>query len=428
MTLPSDASGDIGLSIEALLAAMPGRQKQVYVLTTEVWSQAVTIESRSLRRIDRSQIPQMMAFEAESLSGVPATQARTSLELLDAGALETTYWLSQIDSTRFAQAADAIAFNGGKLMGIAHPAGLPVSITGQRSDWTRVEQWDDITLAITRNGRQTSSIQFLEDSAAELRSAAAARAFLERLGLSPAPLVELLVGATPVDVDDIESKAANEDQATIQLSLEQHLLWFLQAWSSQLGKSKGIPLIRPIRQPASAQAKRTLAIAATAAAVIGVASHRYLTDASNDRRIVALEEEIAGLQEPIDQFESQQNRMAELEAEVNAREAAAANLERQLVRYRGQVGIHRSRIASLLKTLSETRPRDVMLHRITSDGDSIRVVGRSVHSESITSFAKTLAARLLPLNLSLEVPRREALLVTADGGPYEFEYVIRDGA
>src|SRR6056297_409174 len=87
--LPADASGDLGLSLEALLAAMPGKAKQVYVLTTEVWSQAVTVESRSLRRIDKAQIPQMLAFEAESFSGIPATSARTAIERLDSGPLET---------------------------------------------------------------------------------------------------------------------------------------------------------------------------------------------------------------------------------------------------------------------------------------------------------------------------------------------------
>ena len=418
--LASDASGDIGLSIEALLAAMPGRQKQIYVLTTEVWTQAVTVESRSLRRIDKSQVPQMLAFEAESFSGIPASSARTAILPLDAGPLETTYWVAQIDSTRFAQAADAVAFNGGKLLGILHPAGLPSPITTAKGDWTRLEQWDDANVVVSGHGRSSIHRKFISEAEQEVDTPAAARVFLSRSGVQCGPIVELL---TQQSVNGIQ-----EGGHVVDMSNESDLLSFLSAWSRELRKPKTLPVVVPVRTRASAQTKRTLGLAATAAAVIGIAAHHRLTTTHDELRVKSLQTEITELQQPIDQFTAQQKQLSELEKALADTQDKAERLQTQVVRYQGQLGIHRSRMARLLRTLGDSRPRDLMLSRVQSDGDQIRVVGRSVRPEAIIEFATAMAKQLESMNLTIRVPRREALLVTADGGPYEFEYVISDGA
>lgn len=434
--LPADASGDIGLSIEALLAAMPGRPKQIYVLTTEVWSQAVTVESRSFRRIDKSQIPQMLAFEAESFSGISASSARTSIALLDAGPLETTYWVSQIDSTRFAQAADAVAFNGGKLMGLAHPAGLPSPLVASSADWSRLEQWDDAMLVISRPVRSPITRRFLSEPETPIRSSAAARDFLSRSNVDAGSVVELLrqTGAAEGDLlSDIAAdgalvgSAAPRSSDVIDLGHQDGLETFLAAWSKELRKPKNLPVILPVRPRASAQTKRTLGLAATAAAVLGIVAHHRLTSYQNESRVASLQTEIAELRQPIDQFASQQKQLADVEKELADTTDKVTRLQTQVVRYQGQLGIHRSRMARLLRTFGESRPRDLILSGVESDGNEIRVTGRSVQPESIIEFARSMGKRLEPMNLSLRVPRREALLATAEGGPYEFEYIITDG-
>jgi len=417
--LPSDASGDIGLSIEALLAAMPGRQKQIYVLTTEVWSQAVTVESRSLRRIDKSQIPQMLAFEAESFSGIPASSARTAIHPLDAGPLETTYWVSQIDSTRFAQAADAVAFHGGKLLGLIHPAGLPAPLTISKGDWTRLEQWDDANVVVSGHSRSSIQRKFIDDVEQKVNTPASARDFLTRMGIECGAIVEILNQQSP---DAVES-----EPHIVDMTNEGDLLAFLSAWSRELRKPKSLPVIRPVRARASAQTKRTLGLVATAAAVIGIAAHHHLTTTHNGSRVQSLQTEITERQQPIDQFTTQQKQLQELETTLADTRSKATELQTQVVRYLGQLGIHRSRIARLLRSLGESRPRDLILSGVESDGDEIRVVGRSVRPEAIIDFASKMAKQLEPMNLAIRIPRREALLVTADGGPYEFEYIISDG-
>ncbi|MEO1525753.1 MAG: cell division protein ZapB [Planctomycetota bacterium] len=434
--VPSDASGDIGLSIEALLAAMPGRQRQVFVLSTEVWSQIVPVESRSLRRIDKSQIPQMLAFEAESLSGIPASGARTSLELVEAGPLETTYWVSQIDAARFAQAADAIAFNGGKMLGMLHPAGLASSLTATRGEWSRIEKWDDLTVAVIGRGKGKPQRRFLADVESSIDTPATARDYLTSNGVNSAAWIEFLrdaagteaVGASILTGNQIPASPGSETGA-YDLALESDLRVFLECWSTSLRKPSGIPVIVPIRQQASPRTKRTMALAATAAALVGVALHSQLTTRTNAARVESLRSQIQELQDPIDAFSQRQQELAELREDVVEAEARQQRLQTQMVRYRGQLAIHRSRMASLLRAIEEQqRPYDLSIDRIEGDGSQLRLVGYSRYPNEVIQFAYDLAQRLAPLNLSIQVPRREALLLTKDGGPYMFEYLVTDGA
>lgn len=424
--VPADASGDIGLSIEALLAAMPGRQRQVYVLSTEVWSQAVTVESRSLRRIDKAQIPQLMAFEAESLSGMSVVQARTALELIDAGPMETTYWISQIDSTRFAQASDAVAFNGGKLLGIAHPAGLPVSLGGFRSGWTRFERWDDLSIAITKQGRSSLERAFLSDSADRVDSPIAARNHLAGAAIDIAGKVEFLDATMIADVGDTIDMPDEPVENSYKLSRRNDFEKFLSSWAQTLRSPKSIPVIRPIRRTSTAQTKRTLALAATAAAIMGIALHYNFSKARDKQLVEELQQQLLTLQEPIEAFNQQQTELGNLATQLTTVQSQIDDLETKVMQYRGQIGIHRSRMARLLRMLSENRPGDIIISSASSDGNSVRLVGRSMRPEPIIDYASALAEKLRSINLTIQVPRREALMVTAQGAPYEFEYVILD--
>ena len=202
----------------------------------------------------------------------------------------------------------------------------------------------------------------------------------------------------------------------------------MQAWGRQLRHAKRIPVIVPIRQKASAQTKRLVGLAATAAAMIGVAAHHQYTSNVNESRIEELETKISALQAPVQAHASDKKRLNKIETDLNSAKESLANLEKEVLIYQGEVGISRSRMAALLRTLSEQRPQNLFLSGVTADSNEIRIVGRSMDSESIIEFARAMAVKLQSLNLSIRVPRREALLVTADGGPYEFEYIVTDGA
>ncbi|MEM0926325.1 MAG: hypothetical protein AAGJ83_09845 [Planctomycetota bacterium] len=450
--LPADASGDIGLSIEALLATMPGRQRHVYVVTTEVWSQAVPIENRSLRRIEKSQVSQMLAFEAESFSGIAASSARTSSEVMESGPVETSFWVSQIDATRFAQAADAVAYNGGKLLGLTHPCGLPHAIRGNGSDWTRLEIWDDFGLIVSKRGRGPETRRFLPDAPPVPGTTAEARQIIEANGIQSQAFVEVLdatnasfdeitsAGSLTTDeaelpgsygIEDAESIAAAtslaSDQDIASLSDSGDLQAFLSGWSKTLKRNRSVPVIRPVRQGASPETRRQVALGAAAAAIVITAVHYNYGRVRDAAQVKDLQQQIEERQVPINQFATKEKELRDLEQSLVDTTEKLGNLEIQAARYRGQLGIHRSRMAQVLRTLGEERPAELILSGVESDDGAMRIVGRSLRPELIIRFAQAIAPRLESLNLSISVPRREALLLTAEGGPYEFEYLITDG-
>ncbi|MEM9645003.1 MAG: hypothetical protein AAF989_08410, partial [Planctomycetota bacterium] len=348
---------------------------------------------------------------------------------LQSGPLETSYWVSQLDSTRFAQAADAVAFNGGKLLGILHPAGLPVPITEGSGDWARLEQWDDVVAIVSKQGRGKPTHQFIDELEAVVESPAQARDLLSQRGVQVGASIELLRQSDSAEAANTTNHSLASENI-VDLADEVCLRAFLSSWSKALKKPKGAPVIVPVRSRASAKTRRTLAFAATAAAIVGIAFHHHFTKTNQENRVAELNAEVEELQGPIDSFSALQSQIAETETQIEATSEKRQDLEVEVVKYRGQLGIHRSRMAALLKTLGDNqiRPDDLMIRGVQNERNSIRVVGRSVSPESITKFASQLASRLKPLNLSIEVPRREALMMTTEGGPYEFEYVIADGA
>ncbi|MEL6899218.1 MAG: hypothetical protein AAFP90_24205, partial [Planctomycetota bacterium] len=259
---PPDSGDDLPLMIETLLAMMPGRHRQVYVLTTEVWSQSVTVDTRVIRRLASDQLPQMLAYEAEAFSSISAASSRTSVERLGDAITETTFRVSQIDASRFAGSADAIAFNGGKLMGIANPAALPISLTSAGSDWTRLERWDESAVMVSKPKRGPAVVQFLDGIDGAVDSPAAARDFLIQNGIDPQSTVELLAQSI--------LPGAISDDYVFDLNDTTTLQSFLAAWSRFLKSPKHPSLIRPVRQRSSAKTKWLMGVATTAATIAGL--------------------------------------------------------------------------------------------------------------------------------------------------------------
>lgn len=422
---PLDASGDLAASVESVLAIMPARSKGIYVLTTDIWSQAVGLETRLLRRVEKKKVPQLVSYEAQALSGMPSQQARTAVALLEAQPLETLHWALQMETSRYNQLAEAVAFSGCRLLGVCHPAGLPASLCRRKGPWGRLEVWNDVTMAVWDNGRGKVSHRFLDESPEQLSSLAQAGQWLADAG-----------GPTEVPMEVIyeESLPAafthdlGTDPAVLSLQDRAHLHSLLELWGFALGWSPQVPCIGPVRQPTSAQTKRKLAIVVTSALTAALLAHYNARSDWYDTQSLSLQQEIADLEAPLTAFQTGQKQLAADEKKLARVAQQVTDLQSKIARYENHVRIHRSRMKRLLQLLAGCCPEEMMIRQITGESDAIRIVGRSVTSQPISQMAQRLAGELEPLHLSLEVPRVEALLQQVDGGPYEFEFVVRDSS
>ncbi|QGJ68957.1 Hypothetical protein PBC10988_6220 [Planctomycetales bacterium 10988] len=432
LSQPPQATGDIGLNVETLLAALPRKPQTVYVVSTEVWSQAITVESRAVRRIDKDQVPQILAFEAQSLSGLAPQQALTASLPLTSDLMESTFWVSQIDLAKFEQTAEAVQFSGGKFQGMLHPAGLGVSLTAlaAKSGWSRLELWEDLSLVVTGNGKKAPRYQVLTERPIEPINPEELVQFLQRSSPSAAlSLAEILWESpfgSPV-ADENEDGSVVHQLRLFNLQTEEALKFLLAGWSSALSSKKNVvPTLRPLRRGASKESRRTLALGAVALAILFVAGYGRISGALNEAYLEELKQEATRLQQPIKQFETSQKNLTEVKTELANLQIDKGKLEQQIERYKSSVDVHQDRMVTLLQFLADQCPYDVVIRQVECDGDHIRIQGRSVSVESITTLGMDLEKKLAEYNLSLSIPRKAALSFTSGGSPYAFEYVIRD--
>ena len=442
---PPTSGTDLGMRVETLLAALPGTAKQVYVVTTEVWSQSLSMESRAVRRIEKEQLPQMLAFEAQALSGLGVQQARTATKMLQAKPQETDFWISQLDASLYLQLAEAVSYLGGRLQGVLHPAGLPrpLATTAQTAAWCRLEVWDDASLLVTGGRRKAPSYFFLGEQPAEPLDAEHLQALLAAHSLDDSTAdieaFEIQYETTSdfwkADANDWQQEDLSDESdstspvatrralvSKYDLGTEADLQQLLEGWSVALARDPGVPVLRPLRHGRSQQDSRTIIIGLAAAALVFIVGHYLWSGYANRQQVEMLTGQVKSLQLPIQQYDASKKSLKSLETKLAQAQAHRDRLQNQLDRYSDNVDVHRSRLVELLQLISAHRPADLVIRQVECDGNTIRITGRSLGTDSANALARNLAVELRKWNLTLEVPRTEFI----SPGPYEFEYVIRD--
>jgi hypothetical protein len=82
------------------------------------------------------------------------------------------------------------------------------------------------------------------------------------------------------------------------------------------------------------------------------------------------------------------------------------------------------RHATLLATLASATPSEVAITSIDEGGGEVRLSGLSLSPE-VAGFATNMASALEPFGWRIEPPRRRALNLAADGGPWVLDWSLR---
>lgn len=110
---------ELGSSVRAAFALGPARCGQVYVLSDEFWSGQVSLGSEVVAAVTVEQLEQTLALEAEYESGMPPFDSRLGHVLLESADGETTWWVTQAESTQVDAVAAAIPDRTGRRATIA---------------------------------------------------------------------------------------------------------------------------------------------------------------------------------------------------------------------------------------------------------------------------------------------------------------------
>ena len=201
-------------------------------------------------------------------------------------------------------------------------------------------------------------------------------------------------------------------------------IWF-GAWASELTNvTPAVPLIRPTPKAVPK------GVWFAAAGVLGVATlgaciglHTWM-----NTQIKWHTDQIATVKKPAEQIKDIRKEIDAQEKALGDIEASTGSLREDLRRCRGAFESHQERIARLLASLAETGPSEFVVQAIETTGEGIKVTGICIRPDQANQLAMKMTDQLEPLGLRITIPRKQAKRMLLDGGPYEFELLIRDAS
>ncbi|HZE97520.1 MAG TPA: hypothetical protein VE981_10880 [Planctomycetota bacterium] len=383
------AAGSLVDAVEASVALGGKLRGPVWVLTDEVFTQAISVAAGAVRGLPEAEVAKALAFEASTLSGVAAEHSLIAWKALPGESRESEFWVTQIGRPEMEQVRLAVAKLGGKLAGIAHPAGVPAPLRAREGPWRRVEIWQDLS----------ATVEGVGDGAIVVR---AGRGDLSRrtpTDLAPSEI--LIAGTRPppmrIDADIVRL----DDEATLQA--------WLGLWANALSqKTPAVPLVRPPDRVLGQSIRIGVAAGGFAAIVALAVLHYFPLRAERAQ----LEADLARVQEPA-------KKLAEIKKQVDAAEAEATKLRAA----GGPVGTAWSRLpARIMDVLTSRVPQGLVVDDFDAGWDRATIRGLCKDPVTADRLAEALEQDLAKDNCRV-TPALKALHSQATG-QYEFEIEI----
>lgn len=412
------AVDDLPSLVEAALRLGGGRARRVLLLTTEVWTQTLPLPAGAAAGMGDEEVAQALAFESEPFSGISAFDSLGACLPLPRGAEEPQFWFTQVPASVREQLDYVVGEAGGKLVGIAHPAGLPRSLrTAPEDRWQRIELWHDAVVCLHREAGGPIHVHVVNTSPHTDTWQEDARLWFGRFEAPEECEILLASGRmTPIggDFDGAE---------TIDLSDDSTLTGWLTAWAEHAQHRRPeAPLLRPAPKPMPDSTRIAIAGLVGAAMLALCLVHYGWTGAAAR----TAQERVAELQEPAEQLRKAQSEADGLEKQLAGLTAQTERMQASVDACLRAMEWNRQRMAGLMAALAESEPNAFVIQAIETHRDGIRVRGISRRAEQSNQLAARMATRLRPLGLQVHPPSKEAGFLMPDGSPYLFELLIQD--
>ena len=145
------AADDLPSLVEAALRLGRTRPGNVWILSSELWTQVLSLPSEALSGLKAEDLSRALGFEAEPFSGINALEAAAAQVPLPGEGSQRAFWLTEISAVQLQQIDEIVKQSGGRLLGMSHPGGLPRPLClppeGQET-WQRVELWPGAVICI----------------------------------------------------------------------------------------------------------------------------------------------------------------------------------------------------------------------------------------------------------------------------------------
>ena len=415
--------------VEMALALGPRRVRGVWLLTTDATTSVLSISHDMLAGTSPEDLSQLLAFEAEAITGQAAFETSLSHVALPSKGqdAEPQFWITQVPNSWQSAAEDAVRRRGGRLLGIAHPAGVARPIhaaTPRDSTWKRLEFWEDLTVSIRglSSGELDVNVQprtqHREDACDEvLIGAGSAVGWDQRPQAAPAHQPD--GGPAPLR----SLSPPTEDVNVLRLTDQQTLERWLTAWAQTLSAQ---PVVVPVQRiptpPLSATQRRVVMVACAAAMMLFCGGWHWL----GQLRLKSLTAELEQVQAPakaLDQLKQDETKLAKERDELNKQ---SADVRRDVELLVTGMARQSERQAKLLDSLSRFRDEHLVVKKIEGQAGETRVSGLCLRTTCVQSLARKLSRELTTCGWLVSPAEISSTRELSDGGPWTFKIVLKD--
>jgi hypothetical protein len=402
-------------SIEVALASNARCGRNVWVLCEDFWTQVLSVPGAAVAGLAAHQIGRVLAFELESLSGLAAADSEVAFV---AGAQEAghrEFWVTQMPAADLRRIQQTIRGAGGRLRGLAHPAGVP--LPWQEGDagrpWRRIEAWGDVTLCLTGRAGGEVGTRFVRSSPGQQDWKEELSRWLAQDEGQQAELFyrwrlpsdDLFEGLAGLDrLPDLEGQAVER---------------WLTLWAEALtGGADRIPLIKPPAQVISRRTYQILSAAAAALALAVCVAH----GAWMKYQVQATRGQVARIDGP-------RRDLAAINKKILAQQADLRKLEDKLrpegIDPAAEVARQKSRIPALLAALGRLGDEGRVITRLHADnGGGVTIEGLCLRPELADALAVRLGQVLDAQSWQVRGAQKTARMTSPDGGPWEFRVAL----
>ncbi len=397
------------LLADAAFLLGPPHKCDVYILAATMSVQILSVPAGKVNGLEGEELSNALSFEAESLSGINPFDSALAAQPAGANGPDRSFWVAQMSLADLGQIRSSLEAGKATLRGMVHPGGLPRPLGDAVIGWQRIELWNDLVVAIDGSIPGVPRTNVYTGSPGR--------------GMWQAP-VEQWFGAHPADRAVMIADSSLIQYAsgpTVSLDEEPILKAWLLQWAVELtGEKVRAPMVRPAPKPMPDTQRWSVAAGLTAAALGVCVSHHFFVQ----HREVVMQRDLEAAERPAKILAQEHGRADVLEKELERVNHEMYEIHDLRQFWKDTLDKEHRRHAALLSTLAQATPPDVAITAIEEGGGELRLTGISLTPE-VLGFATNLAAALEPFGWRIEPPRRRALNLAADGGPWLLDWSLR---
>ena len=394
-----DAEATLVDSVSMVVDAQPRLASRVLVLSTDVWSQLISLPRLSIGGIERDELEAALRFEAETLSGIEIDEIGLAYRPIGSVGDFDQFWVNVLRKPELESVNALLENKGCREIALSHPVGFYSSAL-EKLDGLAIELWGELAYLLSHNGTQLSKTK----QASEEVVVGAARVVVGSNSIrGVAPTIE-----DWIDLADPES-------------LERWLAHVAQNYGERY-EQIAAPVLRKSK-PRRGTPVRHLVSGLLAAVVLGFClwHHNYMNQSIDE-----LQARIETLKQPAaDKKLYDAQIIAILEDRANI-EAENDELQEELEQIQFFLNNQNNRIAKLLELLKRLRKPDLFIDRIDGTEAGLSISGVSLNGESAQALAKQLRVEAQPLGWMVNPAKQKGLEKLTTGGPWNFSILLTD--